>query len=63
LSSPQNRRTLLTHFIAHVGAGHRSAGLLLLRPSATLVDLVEFLAVMAYASQPGEWIDTWRYIP
>jgi hypothetical protein len=55
--------TMLTHFQARLAAGHRSPGLFLLRPLASLVDVVDFLAAAAYASDEREWVDVWRYIP
>lgn len=58
-----DRRTLLNHFADHLKAGHHSPGLFLLRPLAPLPQIVEFLVAAAYASEPSEWADIWRYIP
>jgi hypothetical protein len=58
-----DRRTLLRHFADHLGAGRHSPGLFLLRPSASLPDIVAFLVAVAYASEAREWADVWRYIP
>jgi hypothetical protein len=55
--------TMLTHFQAHLAAGHHSPGLFLLRPQASLVDVLDFLVAAAYASDEREWVDVWRYIP
>jgi len=54
---------MLTHFQAHLAAGRHSPGLFLLRPSISLVDVVDFLVAAAYASDEREWVDVWRYIP
>jgi hypothetical protein len=58
-----DRRTLLSHFAAHLQAGRRSPGVFLLRPSSPLPQIVEFLVAVAYASEASEWADGWRYIP
>src|SRR5262249_22573118 len=46
--------TMLTHCQAHLAAGHHSPGLFLLRPRASLVDVVDFLAAATYASDERE---------
>lgn len=58
-----DRATLLTHFDRHREAGRHSAGVFVLRPQATLPQILEFLVAASYASDSAEWIDAWRYIP
>jgi uncharacterized protein (DUF433 family) len=41
------RKTLLNHFAAHLAAGRHSPGLFLLRPSASLPDIVDFFVAAA----------------
>jgi hypothetical protein len=55
--------TMLVNFEDHLRAGRHSAGLFLLRPKIPVVDIIDFLVVASFASQPAEWVDVWRYIP
>lgn len=55
--------TMRAHFQAHLAAGHHSPGLFLVRPQVLYVDVVDYLAVVAYASAADEWVDSWRAIP
>jgi predicted nuclease of predicted toxin-antitoxin system len=47
----------------HLRAGRRSPGVFLIRHGATLREVVDFLALVAYASEPWEWADHCQFIP
>jgi hypothetical protein len=56
-------RTLPDELLTHVQAGGSSPGILFIRGHRTLAEIVEYLATLAHASEPGEWADTWTLIP
>jgi len=58
-----DQSTMLTHFLDHLSANRRSPGLLLIKPLARVAEVIEHLTIIAYASDPSEWFNTWRYIP
>jgi hypothetical protein len=58
-----DRRTLPGHLADHLQAGNHSPGVLLVRPSASVPDVIEYLVMAAYAAQPAEYRDIYRYIP
>jgi hypothetical protein len=47
----------------HLRAGHHSPGVFLIRKGSTLREIVEFLALATYASEPWEWKDRCVFIP
>jgi hypothetical protein len=57
-----DRATLAKHLAAHWATGAHSPGIFLLR-SVPLSDIVEFLVMAAYASEPEEWENQLTYIP
>ncbi len=56
-------RTMPGHFEVHYAAGRRSPGVALLRPSASLQEIVSYLAVATYAAEAYEFADAVRVIP
>lgn len=58
-----DRATMPDHFDAHLSEGHRSPGVLLIRPRATYSEVIEFLVCAAHASEPQEWQNVIQFIP
>ena len=58
----QDRGTLARHLAAHIAAGHRYPGIIFPR-KVPLVELVDFLACAAYASEPHEWENRTTFVP
>jgi hypothetical protein len=57
-----DRSTVPVHLRQHLASGHTCPGVLLVR-DVPLIDVVEFLAAAAHASEPSEWVDRFFYIP
>jgi hypothetical protein len=55
--------TLPRHLAAHLRADRHSPGVFMIRPHATLPQLVSFLVDAAYASEPSEWRDRLEFVP
>jgi Domain of unknown function (DUF5615) len=47
----------------HLHAGHHSPGVFLIRKGSHLRDVIDFLVLAAYASEPWEWKDRCQFIP
>lgn len=58
-----DKTTLAGHLASHLHAGHHSPGVFLLRRGARLLQVVDHLALVAYASDPWEWQDRIEFIP
>jgi hypothetical protein len=58
-----DKRTMPSHLAAHLALGRHSPGVFLIRPGATLTDLVDYLALATVASAPDDWKDLYHYIP
>ena len=58
-----DKTTLAGHLAAHLHAGRRSPGILLLRRGSRLSLVVDHLVLVAYASEPWEWSDRIEFIP
>src|SRR5438477_536410 len=58
-----DKRSLPGHLADHLAAVGHSPGIFLVRRRASFKEVIEFLAVAAYASAPHEWQDTIYYIP
>ena len=58
-----DKNTLPGHLVQHLQSGHRSPGVLLIRPGRAVAQVVSFLVIAAYASDPADWQDRWEYIP
>ena len=69
--SEQAGRILLTydestmpgHWLDHLQVGHHSPGALIIREKVSLREIVENLVLLAYASDPSEWLDRLEYFP
>jgi hypothetical protein len=59
----RDKSTMPTHLAAHLALGRHSPGVLLLVKSASIADVIEFLTLVAHASDAGEWKDRIQYIP
>ena len=59
----EDRATMATHLANHLRAGRHSPGVFLLRPGVTLPQIVDALAVAAYAGDPGAIQDRTEFIP
>jgi len=55
--------TMFGHLTAHLRAGHRCAGLYIIRSKATIPQIVDYLAAAAYAGDPAVLQDGYEYIP
>jgi len=58
-----DRNTMPAHFHAHLAAGRHSPGVMLIRPSATLAEVVDYLELVSEAGTPDDYADTIRFIP
>jgi hypothetical protein len=58
-----DKRSLPGHLANHLGAGRHSPGILVIRLSATVPEVLEYLVLAAYAGDPAEYQDTLRHIP
>ncbi len=58
-----DQRTLPGHLASHLQAGNHSPGIMVPRSGTHLPDLVDFLVLAAYASDPAEWQDQIRFVP
>ena len=59
----EDKNTMPGHLGKHLAAGHHSPGVFLIRPGASVRTIVEFLVLVAHASEPHEWRDRVEYIP
>jgi hypothetical protein len=55
--------TMPSYWIAHLQSGRHSPGVFIIRTKATLREIVENLVLVAYASDPAEWLDRLEYFP
>jgi hypothetical protein len=54
---------MIAELAAHVKAGRTSPGLFIVRRRASLADVLNFLAVAAYAGDEQQWRDQVTIIP
>jgi predicted nuclease of predicted toxin-antitoxin system len=59
----EDKSTMPAHLAAHLDKGYHSPGIFMVRPATRVPDLLEFLVLLAYASQSTEWRDRIEYIP
>jgi predicted nuclease of predicted toxin-antitoxin system len=59
----EDKHTLPRHLDEHLRSGGHSSGVFLIRPGMAVPELVEHLALVAYASSATEWQDRIEYIP
>ena len=58
-----DKATLAGHLAAHLQAGRHSPGVFMLRRSVRLSQVMEHVALVAYASDAWEWSDRIEFIP
>jgi hypothetical protein len=58
-----DKTTLPQHLAAHLQAGNHCPGVFMLRRGSRLSQVVNHLALAAYASEPWEWLDRIEFIP
>lgn len=59
----RDRKTMLGHLVAHLQAGHHCPGLFIIRPKATIRQIVDYLAIAAYTTDPSVLRDRYTFIP
>ncbi len=59
----EDKKTMRTHFADHLAAGRHSAGVMLVRPSATNDDLIQYLEMVGVACRPDEFHDRILFVP
>jgi hypothetical protein len=59
----RDKSTMFTRLAAHLALGHHSPGVLLLADHASIAEVIDFLTLVAYASEAGEWKDRIQFIP
>jgi len=67
----QSGRVLLTldettmpgNWIAHLHSGRRSPGVFIIRDRVPLREIIENLVIVAYVTDPSEWLDRLEYFP
>jgi hypothetical protein len=58
-----DKSTMATHLADHLAAGHHSPGVMTIRAGVSLKDVLGFLVLAAYASDPTEWQDRIAFVP
>jgi hypothetical protein len=58
-----DRGTIPDHFRQHLANGHHSPGVFVIRPLRPYSEVVDFLVLAAYESEPEEWQDQIEFIP
>ncbi|MHB1424932.1 MAG: DUF5615 family PIN-like protein [Gemmataceae bacterium] len=58
-----DRDTMPGHVVAHLQAGHHCAGIFIIRPQATIPQIVDYLVIAAYTSDPAILQDRCEFIP
>ncbi len=58
-----DKGTMPGHLAIHLQGGHHSPGVFLVRRSATVPRIVDYLAIAAHAADPAAQRDRYEYIP
>ncbi len=58
----RDKNTLRTHFASHLSQGNESPGVFLAQ-EVSLFEILEFLTIAAYASDPREWHNRVLFVP
>lgn len=58
----RDQSTMQSHLELHIGEGHRSPGVFMIRPHGRLSVVIEFLELADQLSDPHEWQDAITYI-
>ena len=59
----RNRKTMPKHFIEHLATGRQVPGVLCIRKSVTMAELINILHLIWYASEAEEYHDKLTFIP
>jgi Domain of unknown function (DUF5615) len=58
-----DKNTMPGHLNDHLLRGNNSPGVLIVRETVPLAEVVDYLVILAYASDPWEWADRVDFIP
>lgn len=58
-----DKSTMATHLADHLAAGHHCPGVMTIRPGVSLREVLNFVVLAAYASDPSEWQDLIAFVP
>lgn len=58
-----DKGTMPGHLVGHLQAGHHSPGVYLVRSYATIPQVVDYLVISAYTTDPALLQDTYEFIP
>ena len=59
----EDKHSIPGHLQEHLREGGHSPGVFLVRTGATILPLIEFLVLVAHASEAREWRDRIEYVP
>ncbi len=59
----EDKHTLPDHLDRHLAMGRHCPGVFLVRPGIGLLEVVEFLSLVAHLTEPFEWRDRVSFIP
>ena len=59
----EDKSSMSAHLATHLDEGNHCPGVFLVRPGIRVAELLEFLVLVAYASESPEWRDRITYIP
>jgi hypothetical protein len=59
----QDKKTLAVHLSQHLSANHQSPGVFLIRPSATILQVIDYLVLASHAGDPAYFENRIEYIP
>ena len=58
-----DRKTMLTHLANHLAAGRHSPGVFLVRHSASLGAIIDYLEFATHAGEPADFADRVTFVP
>ena len=59
----EDRHTMASHLRSHLAEGHRSPGILIIRPNQPMRTLIDCLEIISQVGAPEEFVDAIAYIP
>jgi hypothetical protein len=57
-----DKSTMANHLSSFLATDHHSPGVFMLLPKVSLHDVLTYLVLAAYASDPAEWSDRIQYV-
>jgi hypothetical protein len=57
-----DKSSMAPHLTAHLAAGNHCSGIFMVRAESKPIQVLEFLVLAAYASEPAEWLDSIKYL-